>query len=112
MPLRDPFAVVVATSSVPCGKHPDRSPLELEVERITNACDDAGIHPKDMEAVLLVPPGYRKGFAPIRAQRVVHRLGCWPKLALEVDIGGMSAHAALHLAVSELELGRVDVGVD
>lgn len=109
MPRRAPFAVVVATGSVPCGKHPGRLALELEIDCIKQACAGAGIRPKDIEALVLVPPGYRTGFSPIRAQRVMERLGCRPKAALEVDIGGMSALAALHIAVMEIEAGRVEV---
>lgn len=111
MPRRDPFAVVVATGSVPCGKYPGRIAPDLEVECIVEACEACGIRPRDLEAIVLVPPGYRRGFAQIRAQRVMERLGCSPKTALEVDIGGMSSLTAFHLAVAEIESGRVDVSV-
>lgn len=109
MSKREPYAVVVSTGSVPCGKHPGRSSLDLEVDCLAEAGDSAGVRMKDLQALVLVPPGYRKGFSPIRAQRVVERLGIWPKSAFEVDIGGMSSLLALHLAVSEIESGRVDV---
>lgn len=109
MTRREPFAVVVATGSVACGKHPGRLSLDLEVDCLTEACDKAGIRPRDLEGLILVPPGYRKGFSPIRAQRMTERLGIWPKAAFEVDIGGMSSLLALHLAVLEVESGRVDV---
>lgn len=106
---RDPFPVVVSTGSTVCGKHPDRSSLELEVDCLREACEGAGIRPKDLEGIVLVPPGYRKGFGPIRAGRVAERLGCWPKVALEVDIGGQSSLSALRYACLEIEAGRVDV---
>lgn len=109
MTRRDPFATVVATSSVPCGKYPGATSIDLECDRIADACEQAGIRPRDLDGLVLVPPGYRVGYAPIRAQRVAERLGCWPRVAIEVDIGGMSALVALHLAVSEIELGRTDV---
>lgn len=102
-------AVVVSTGSLPCGKHPGRIALDLEIECIKDACDGARIRPREIQALVLVPPGYRKGFSPIRAQRVVERLGIWPKAAYEVDIGGMSSLVALHLAVNEVESGRVDI---
>lgn len=107
--MTGPLATVVSTGSVPCGKHPGRLSLDLEVEVLKQACAGASIRPRELEALVLVPPGYRKGFSPIRAQRLVERLGIWPKAALEVDIGGMSSLAALRFAVLEIESGRVEV---
>lgn len=111
MARREPFALVVSTASVPCGKHPDRLATDLEAECIEAACEGAAIRAREIEGLFLVPPGYRVGYAPIRAQRVAERLGCSPRAAIEVDIGGMSALAALHLAVSEIEQGRLEVAV-
>lgn len=103
--------VIVSTGSVPCGKHPGRLSIDLEVDVIKEACEGARIRPIDLQAIVLVPPGYRLDFAPIRAGRVCERLGCHPRTAVELDIGGMSALYALHVLCMEIESGRVDVGV-
>ena len=60
--------MVVSTGSLPCAKHPGRLAPDLEVECIVRACEGAEIRPRDLEAIVLVPPGYRRGFAQIRAQ--------------------------------------------
>src|SRR3990172_5610612 len=102
--------VIVSTGSVPCGKHPGRLALDLEVDVIREACEGARIRPRDLEALVIVPPGYRLGFSQIRAQRVAERLGCWPRSAVEVDIGGLSSLYALHVAAVGIEAGRGGVG--
>lgn len=104
-------AVVCATGSVPSGKYADMLSLELEVQVIKEACANAGIRPRDLDGIVLCPPGYRQGFAPIRAQRVCERLGAWPRSAAEVEVGGLSSLYALRVAVAEVESGRLDVAV-
>jgi benzoylsuccinyl-CoA thiolase BbsB subunit len=104
-------AVVVGTESVPCGKYPDASPLDLEFDCITRACASVGLSPRDLGAVVVVPPGYRRGFAQLRAQRLCERLGCSPSTLAEVEIGGLSSLFAFRVLCAEIEAGRVEVGV-
>ena len=104
-------AVIVGTGEVPCGKYPDRSPLDIAISVAEQAIADSGLERKDIDTVLVGPcfadPWFHTdlGFA-----RMVDELSLREtvKLNAQINAGGSTGTALLKTAVSMVESGRAE----
>jgi len=102
-------AVIIGTGEVPCGKYPDRAPLDAALTVSQQAIAESGLENKDIDTVLVAPcfadPWFNTdlGFA-----RMVDELGMrrTVKLNAQVNAGGSTGTALLKTAISMVESGR------
>ena len=101
--------VIVGFGATTIGSHPDCSPTDLGLEALEYALAASAISPAELDGLYLVPEGYSRAQPPIRAQRVVERLGLAPSALVEVENGGCSAMLALKAACQDIACGHVAV---
>ncbi|NBR30251.1 MAG: thiolase family protein, partial [Betaproteobacteria bacterium] len=98
--LRDTCAVVGAATSR-LGKVPGVSSLDLIVEAISNALDDAGLKPSDVDGVLCRGPDESYS----HHQLVAERLGVNARFSTTLTNGGASQIMSVALAVMAVRFG-------
>lgn len=104
-------AVIAGVGEVPCGKFPDRAPLDIAITVAEQAIADSGMDRKDIDTILAAPcfadPWFNTdlGFA-----RMVDELSMREtvKLNAQVNAGGSSGTALLKTAKSMVESGQSD----
>jgi acetyl-CoA C-acetyltransferase len=104
-------SAVVGIGEVPCGRYPDRAPLDIAIAVGEEALADAQIDRKDVDAILVAPcfadPWFNTdlGFA-----RLVDELGMrgTVRLNAQVNAGGTTGTALLKTATAMIESGQVD----
>jgi acetyl-CoA acetyltransferase len=98
--LRDRCAIVGAGTSR-LGQVPGVSSLDLTIEAIANALDDAGLQPKDIDGIICRGPD--ESYA--HHQHVGERLGLNVRFSTSLDNGGASQILSVMLAVMAIEAG-------
>jgi acetyl-CoA C-acetyltransferase len=104
-------SAVVGIGEVPCGRYPERAPLDTAIAVAEQALDDAGIGRSDVDAILVAPcfadPWFNTdlGFA-----RLVDELGMRGTVRLnsQINSGGTTGTALLKAATAMVESGQVD----
>ncbi|MDP3138624.1 MAG: thiolase family protein [Burkholderiaceae bacterium] len=104
-------AVIVGVGEVPCGRYPDRTPLDMALSVSEQAIADSGLERKDIDTVLVAPcfadPWFNTdlGFA-----RMVDELGLRETVRLnaQINAGGSTGTAMLKAAISLVESGRAE----
>lgn len=98
---RGTVAIVGAAESDRIGKLPDRSAMMLHAEGARNALADAGIEPREVDAVLST--------GPQTANDVPEYLGIRPRYMDNTQIGGCSFLAHLEHGMALLNAGLAEV---
>jgi acetyl-CoA acetyltransferase len=98
--LRDRCAIVGAGNSR-LGQVPGVSSLDLTIEAIANALDDAGLTPKDVDGIICRGPDESYS----HHQLVGERLGLNVRFSTSLDNGGASQILSVMLAAMAIEAG-------
>ena len=104
-------AGVIGVSALPVGRHQGENADLLCYRVVRDALQDAGVDKSDLQAIFTTPEGFTVRCTKIRAARLTEYMGLELKAAAVVENGGASSSLGVKSLVSEIESGRVDVGV-
>lgn len=104
-------AVITGIGEAPCGRYPDRAPLDIAISVAEQAISDSGLERKDIDTVIAAPsfadPWFNTdlGFA-----RMVDELSLrhTTDLNCQVNAGGSTGTAILKTAISMVEAGQAE----
>jgi acetyl-CoA acetyltransferase len=85
------------------GHVPGRSALDLKVEALTLALDDAGLAPRDIDGYIFQPGVADK--SPGQGGELVKRMGMSPNFVWNLQAGGTTAIAAVIQACAAIDAG-------
>jgi len=102
---------IIGVGMTDVGVFEDATPMELGVNAIVDAVNDAGVDKNDIESVVTTPVGYVLDSQKFVAQRMVEYLGIPTRTMAEIDCGGASSLAALRYAAHEVAGGRIDTAL-
>jgi acetyl-CoA acetyltransferase len=91
------------------GKHPNRTPLSLNVEASRNALRDAGVAKDEVDAVFVKYP--TSSYEPMYGQKVAESLGLQPRIGGVWDQGGAANIAMISHAAMAIEHGQCEVAL-
>jgi acetyl-CoA acetyltransferase len=104
-------AAIIGVGEVPCGRYPERTPLDMAIAVVEEALADAQVERRDVDAILVAPcfcdPWFNTdlGFA-----RLVDELGMrgTARLNAQVMSGGTTGTTLLKTATAMIEAGQVE----
>jgi len=100
---------IIGVGHTSFGKHPGRSTIDLNVEAIRNAIEDAGIDKNDIDAVLCKYPTSKHSM--MYSTMVAQAIGIVPKVTGVIDMGGSTNINLIQYSITAMELGQCTTAV-
>ncbi len=106
---------IIGIGEVPTGWRPERSCIELAVEAVKAALDDAGVRKQDVGAFFLAPPlarerdEYHLTFCRLQEEMGIH--GGAAKLNMQISSWGASPILAIETAGAMIECGEIEFAI-
>lgn len=102
-------AVIAGVGHTTYGKHPGRDRIDLIVEAVRNAIDDAGVEKAMVDGVLVKMANSAPSI--LYGQKVAEALGIQPKVGGSLDQGGAANIALISYAAMAIEAGLMEMAI-
>ena len=102
-------AVIAGVGHTVYGKHPGRDRIDLIVEAVRKAIDDAGVEKAMIDGVLVKMANSAPSI--LYGQKVAEALGIRPKVGGSLDQGGAANIALISYAAMAIEAGLMEMAV-
>lgn len=103
---------VIGVGQTKLTREQNPSPLELALEAIKKAADDAGVKPKDIEGLYMPQEAATRRYIHMRCVQIASE---WLEIPLDgmfmLECGGTTAFQAMRCAMNEILLGRQEISM-